>query len=168
MTTTPTPSDTGDDNALSGKLREPVALPPLTPKIKKALQTTGRLPTVGYKYQMPELLALAIQHGASDLHLRVAEPPMFRVDGKIIRSDGPPVKSKDAFDLIAAFTSEEDIRIVRETGQVDFAVAFDKQRFRANVFRAEGEWGAVLRRIPENVPTLQEIIAPPIFYSFTR
>lgn len=168
MTTTPTPPDAGDDNALSGKLKEPVTLPPLSPKIKKALQTTGRLPTMGFKYQMPELLALAVQHGASDLHLRVAEPPMFRVDGKMIRSEGPPVKSKDAFDLIAAFTSEEDIRIVQENGQVDFAVAFDKQRFRANVFRASGEWGAVLRRIPENIPTLQEIIAPPVFYSFTR
>jgi twitching motility protein PilT len=151
MTTTPTPPDAGDDNALSGKLREPVTLPPL-----------------GFKYQLPELLALAVQHGASDLHLRVAEPPMFRVDGKMIRSEGPPVKSKDAFDLIAAFTSEEDIRIVQENGQADFAVAFDKQRFRANVFRASGEWGAVLRRIPENIPTLQEIIAPPVFYSFTR
>ena len=168
MTTTPVSPDAGDDNALSGKLREPVTVPPLAPKIKKALQTTGRVPTVGFKYQMAELLALAIQHGASDLHLRVAEPPMFRVDGRMIRAEGPPVKSKEAFDLIAAFTSEEDIRIVRETGQADFAVAFDKQRFRANVFRAEGEWGAVLRRIPENIPTLQEIIAPPVFYSFTR
>ena len=168
MTTTPDPPDAGDDSTSSSKLREPVTLPPLAPKIKKALQTTGRVPTVGFKYQMAELLALAIQHGASDLHLRVAEPPMYRVDGKMIRSDGPPLKSKDAVDLVAAFTSEEDIRVVRETGQVDFAVAFDKQRFRANVFRTQGEWGAVLRRIPENIPTLQEIIAPPIFYSFTR
>ena len=168
MMTTPDPPDAGDDSSSSSKLREPVTLPPLAPKIKKALQTTGRVPTVGFKYQMAELLALAIQHGASDLHLRVAEPPMYRVDGKMIRSDGPPLKSKDAFDLIAACTSEEDIRAVRETGQVDFAVAFDKQRFRANVFRTQGEWGAVLRRIPENIPTLQEINAPPVFYSFTR
>ncbi len=155
MTTTPDPPDAGDDSASCSKLREPVTLPPLGPKIKKALQTTGRVPTMGFKYQMAGLLTLAIQQGASDLHLRVAEPPMFRVDGKMIRSDGPPVKSKDAFDLIAAFTSEEDIRVVQETGQTDFAVSFDQQRFRANVFRAGGEWGAVLRRIPEDMPTLQ-------------
>jgi len=168
MTTTPTPPDAGDDNASSGKLREPVVLPPVAPQIKKALQTTGRLPAASHKYQMSELLALAIQNGASDLHLRVAEPPMLRVDGRLIRAQGPPVKSKDAFDLIAAFTPENAIQTVQETGQADFAVAFDKQRFRANVFRAEGEWCAVLRRIPENMPTLQEIIAPPVFYSFTR
>jgi twitching motility protein PilT len=93
---------------------------------------------------------------------------MFRVDGKMIRSEGPSLKPKEAFDLVAAFASEEDIRIVRENGPADFAVAYDKQRFRANVFRAEGEWGAVLRRIPGNMPTLQEVLAPPVFYSFTR
>ena len=168
MTTTPTPSDAGDDNVSSGKLKKPVNLPPVSPEIKKALQTTGRLPAVGFKYQMSDLLALAIHHDASDLHLRVGEPPMFRVDGKMIRSEGPSLKPKEAFDLVAAFASEEDIRIVRENGQADFAVAYDKQRFRANVFRAEGEWGAVLRRIPENMPTLQELLAPPVFYSFTR
>ena len=136
MTTTPTPPDASDDNVSSGKLREPVVLPPVAPQIKKALQTTGRLPAVGYKYKMSELLALAIQNGASDLHLRVAEPPMLRVDGRLIRAQGPPIKSKDAFDLISAFTPENAIQTVQETGQADFAVAFDRQRFRANVFRA--------------------------------
>jgi len=41
MTTTPTPSDTGDESALSGNLKDSVTLPPVYPKIKKALQTTG-------------------------------------------------------------------------------------------------------------------------------
>ena len=82
MTTTPTPPNADDDSALSSKLREPVTLPPLSPKIKKALQTTGRVPTLGFKYQMAELLALAIQHGASDLHLRVASHQCSALTGK--------------------------------------------------------------------------------------
>ena len=92
---------------------------------------------------------------------------MFRVDGKMIRSDGPPLKSERRRGFGNRIHVEKR-RVVQETGQADFAVAFDKQRFRANVFRAGGEWGAVLRRIPENMPTLQEIITPPVFYSFTR
>ena len=167
MTTTPEPYDSAAADA-SSNLRRPVVLPPVAPQIKEALETTGKLPAVGVKYQASDLLALALQTGASDLHLRVGEPPMFRVDGRMIRAEGPPVKSKDAMDLIAAFTPEDVIRVVRETGQADFGVGFEKERFRANVFRAEGEWAAVLRRIPENVPTLSEIIAPPVFYSFTR
>jgi twitching motility protein PilT len=166
--TTPEPDQANQEAAASGELRNPVVLPPVTPQIKKALATTGRLPTAGFKYEMSNLLALALQSGASDLHLRVAEPPMFRVDGRMIRAEGPPVKSKEMLDLISAFTPEDVIRVVRETGQADFGVAFEKQRFRANVFRAEGEWAAVLRRIPEDIPILADIMAPPVFYSFTR
>ncbi|HHY85241.1 MAG TPA: type IV pilus twitching motility protein PilT [Verrucomicrobia bacterium] len=117
---------------------------------------------------MSDLLALAIHSSASDLHLRAGEPPLYRVDGRLIRADGPPIRSNDVFDLIQAFTPEDVIRIVREVGQADFGFAFERQRFRVNVFRAEGEWGAVLRRIPENVPTLQSLLAPPVFYGLAR
>ena len=166
--TTPDSPDAANEIIPPAKVREPVVLPPPSSHIRKALLTTGRLPTVSYKYHASDLLALAVKHGASDLHLRVSEPPMLRVDGRLIRAEGPPLKSREAFDLISAFTPESAIRTVQEIGQADFAVAFDQQRFRVNVFRANGEWAAVLRRIPEAIPTLKEIIAPMVFYSFTR
>src|SRR5262245_14162903 len=161
---------TGDSKpiAIPPKLRETVNLPPVAPEIKRALETTGRLPLPTFSYQMSDLLALAIHGGASDLHLRVGEPPLYRVDGRLIRAEGPPIEPKSAFSLIEAFTPEDIIRVIREIGQADFGFAFDKHRFRVNVFRAEGDWGAVLRRIPENIPTLQSIIAPPVFYGLAR
>lgn len=166
---TPPESDDAAQPAVeSGELRQPVVLPPVSAEVKEALKKTGQLPAGESKYQMSDLLALALESDASDLHLRVGEPPLFRVDGRMTRAKGPPVLSKDILDLISAFTPEEIIRVVRETGQADFGVAFEKQRFRANVFRAEGEWASVLRRIPENIPILADILAPPVFYSFTR
>lgn len=165
MDSTPTPDG---PSGPSEKLRQPVVLPPVSPRTRKALETTGRLPVTDFRYQMSDLLALAIQSGASDLHLRVNEPPLYRVNGRLIRAEGPPVRRADAPKLIAAFTQEDVMRIVREVGQADFGVAFEKHRFRVNVFRAEGDWGAVLRRIPENVPTLEEILAPPVFYTLAR
>jgi twitching motility protein PilT len=158
--------NTGQPEGAPRKLRETVSLPPVSQEIKKSLQTTGRLPVQDSRYQMSDLLALAIHHGASDLHLRAGEPPLYRVDGRLIRAEGPPME--DAFRLIEAFTPEEVIRIVRENGQADFGFAYEKHRFRVNIFRAEGNWGAVLRSIPENIPTLQEILAPPVFYGFCR
>jgi twitching motility protein PilT len=153
---------------VSKKLREPVSLPPITAEVRKALETTGRLPITAFRYQMSDLLALAIHSSASDLHLRAGEPPLYRVDGRLIRAEGPPIESKDAVSLIQAFTPEEVIRVVREIGQADFGFAFERHRFRVNVFRAEGEWGAVLRRIPENIPALLDLLAPPIFYGLAR
>ncbi len=167
MADTPEPV-TGRKPSSRSKLRESVSLPPVAPEIREALETTGRLPARTFLYRMSDLLALAIHSGASDLHLRVGEPPLYRVDGRLIRAEGPPMESKGTFNLIEAFTPTDVIRIVRETGQADFGFAFEKHRFRVNVFRAEGEWGAVLRRIPENVPTLEEILAPPVFYSLAR
>jgi twitching motility protein PilT len=148
------------------KLRETVLLPPVQPAVKKALATTGRLPTVKAQYYMSDLLALAIHSRASDLHLRVGEPPLYRVDGRLHRAEAPAVDSKQAYGLIEAFTPADVIGIVREVGQADFGFGFENHRFRVNVFRADGEWGAVLRRIPETMPTFEEILAPPVFQEF--
>src|SRR5689334_22568675 len=164
---TPSP-EVNQGGARPGKLREVVAIPPVTPETKRALESTGKLPTVVSEYRMSDLLALAIHSRASDLHLRVGEPPLYRVDGKLIRSESPPIASKEAFNLIQGFTPEEIIRNVKASGQADFGFAFEKQRFRVNVFRAEGEWGAVLRRIPEKLPTLGEIMAPPVFQTLAQ
>jgi twitching motility protein PilT len=154
--------------APGGRLRHVVELPPVSSETKKALESTGHLPTLDATYQMSDLLALAIYNHASDLHLRAGEPPLFRVDGHLIRADGPLIQSKEAVRLIEAFTPADVIRAVRETGQADFGFAFEQHRFRVNVFRAEGEWGAVLRRIPDSVPTLQDIMAPPVFFTLSR
>src|SRR5215469_8120332 len=150
------------------KLRESVTLPPAAEQTRQALQSTGHLPVGEYRYQMSDVLALSIHSGASDLHLRVGEPPVYRVDGRLIRAEGPPLGSEEAFDLIRAFTRDESLQIARDVGQADFGLAFEHHRFRVNVFRAQGEWGAVLRRIPEKIPQLSDILAPDIFYMFTR
>jgi twitching motility protein PilT len=157
------PTDSG-----TRKLRESASLPPPNPETVHALETTGRLPSEGYRYQMSDVLALSIQSGASDLHLRVGEPPIYRVDGKLIRAEGPAVDKDEIFDLLRAFTPDDSIQTARDVGQADFGLAYEHHRFRVNVFRAQGDWGAVLRRIPEKMPQLQDLLAPQIFYDFTR
>jgi twitching motility protein PilT len=152
----------------SRKLRESAVLPSPSPKVKETLETTGQLPAGAYRYQMADVLALAIQSGASDLHLRVGEPPVYRVDGKLIRAEGPPIEAEEAFDLLRAFSTDESIQTARDIGQADFGLAFEQHRFRVNIFRAQGLWGAVLRRIPQKMPQLEDLLAPPVFYEFTR
>jgi twitching motility protein PilT len=150
------------------KLRESASLPAPNEQTKRALESTGRLPTGEYRYQMSDILALAIQTGASDLHLRVGEPPVYRVDGKLVRAEGPPIDEDEIFNLLRAFTPDDSIQVARDTGQADFALAFEHHRFRVNIFRAQGYWGGVLRRIPEKMPILEDLLAPQIFYELTR
>ncbi len=150
------------------KLRDSASLPLPDPQTRQALESTGRLPVGGYRYQMSDILALAIQTGASDIHLRVSEPPVYRVDGRLIRAEGPPIDSDEIFSLLRAFSPDDSIQTARDIGQADFALAFDRHRFRVNIFRAQGYWGGVLRRIPEKMPQLEDLLAPQIFYDLTR
>jgi twitching motility protein PilT len=152
----------------SRKLRESATLAPPAPETLQALESTGRLPAGEYRYQMSDVLALATQSGASDLHLRVDEPPVYRVDGKLIRAEGPPINADEIFDLLRAFTPDDSIQVARDIGQADFGLAFEQHRFRVNIFRVQGQWGAVLRRIPGKMPQLADLLAPPVFYEFTR
>ncbi|RPI99098.1 MAG: type IV pili twitching motility protein PilT, partial [Chloroflexi bacterium] len=151
------------------KLREAVSIPPAAPEVRQVLESTGRLPSVPpCDYRISDLLALAVQGATSDMHLRPGEPPLYRVDGRMVRVHGLALASKDISGLIEAFTPEDALTTLHEIGQVDFGLAFGNHRFRVNVFRAAGDWGAVLRRIPERIPSFEEILAPPIFYEFTK
>jgi twitching motility protein PilT len=93
---------------------------------------------------------------------------LYRVDGSLVRSESPPIEAEEAYNLIEAFTPEQVIDAVRSSGQADFGFGFERHRFRVNVFRAEGDWAAVLRRIPEQIPTLEDIEAPEVFARFAR
>jgi len=150
------------------KVRQHVEIPPASRTARRALETTGHLPRIQHTYAIGDLLALVIHHDASDLHLRTGEPPLYRVDGRLLRVDGPPLDRKNVFHLIRAFTSEETLREVREVGQSDHGFGFEDQRFRVNVFLSDGEWGAVLRRIPCKIPTFADILAPPVFLELTK
>jgi len=150
------------------KVRARVELPPVSPAARDRLQTTGQLLVVVQHYAIGDLLALIIHHEASDLHLRVGEPPLYRVDGQLLRVEGPPLDRQGTFDLLHAFTPDDVIQTVRDVGQADHGFAFEDHRFRVNVFLSDGQWGAVLRRIPGRIPTLADILAPPVFHLFTR
>jgi twitching motility protein PilT len=111
---------------------------------------------------MSDLLQLVVSEGASDLHIRVATPPTIRVHGILHRVEGPSLSSDDAEELMRSITSDDNIQHVRERGGSDFAFAFsDKARFRVSVFKEKGNFGMVLRQIPNKLLTMEQIGLPP-------
>lgn len=112
-------------------------------------------------YSMSDLLQLVVSEGASDLHLRVGVPPVIRVHGVLHRVEGPSLGPDDTEELMRSITSEEHIQAVRERGTTDFGFAFgDVARFRVSVFKERGNFGLVLRQIPNRLMTLEEIGIP--------
>lgn len=112
-------------------------------------------------YSMSDLLQLVVAENASDLHIRVNAPPVIRVHGILHRVDGPPLKPEDTEELMRSVTSDDHIQAVREKGTTDFGFAFgDMARFRVSVFKEKGNFGMVLRQIPNKLLTLEEIGLP--------
>jgi twitching motility protein PilT len=110
---------------------------------------------------MSDLLQLVVAEGASDLHIRVGTPPTIRVHGILHRIEGPALKPEDTEELMRTITSEENIQSTRERGGADFGFAFaDAARFRVSVFKERGNFGIVLRQIPNKLLTMEQIGIP--------
>ena len=111
--------------------------------------------------QMGDMLELAVQEGASDLHLAVGLPPVLRIHGSLMPLDAEPLKPEDTDRLLRSFAPEHHIRNLETGGGSDFGFPYkDLARFRVSIFRQKGHVGIVLRQIPTRMLTLEEIGLP--------
>ncbi|NCC53086.1 MAG: type IV pilus twitching motility protein PilT [Spartobacteria bacterium] len=112
--------------------------------------------------RISDLLQLVVDEGASDLHLSVGVPPVLRLHGRLRPLDAEPLRPEDTERFMKAITSEEHQQNVREGGGTDFGFGFSElARFRVSVMRQKGYLGMVLRLIPSNLMSLEEIGLPP-------
>lgn len=120
--------------------------------------------------RMKNLLRLAAQQGASDLHLAVGRYPTFRVDGKLYPFVEDAILTPDSSkEMCFSIISEEKKKILLKEGQVDFSYNFeDKARFRVNAFFQQSFISMAFRLVPKDIKTLKELLVPEILYDFTK
>ena len=112
-------------------------------------------------YEMNDLLNLMVDEGASDLHLQVGQAPTLRVGGGMVPVDGPKLQPVDTEQLMKSITSDHYQQKAKTSGGADFAFAFmEKARFRVSVMKAKGNYGMVLRMIPNKMFGMREIGLP--------
>ncbi|MDO9231363.1 MAG: type IV pilus twitching motility protein PilT [bacterium] len=118
--------------------------------------------------RIKNLLRLAAQQGASDLHLTVARYPTFRIDGKLVPlTEENILTPADTREMCDVIMNEEKKKILMDEGQVDFSYNFeDKIRFRVNAFFQQGYVSAAFRLISNNIKTLEELNMPETLYEF--
>lgn len=113
---------------------------------------------------MQKLLHEAVENGASDLHLTVGVPPVFRIHGQLVRTGHPRLTVKDTEELFNKITTPEQHLQFQERGESDFSFAiYGLSRFRVNAFRQRGSIAIVIRVVTETIPTLEELGHPQIF-----
>ena len=112
-------------------------------------------------YDMNDLLELVVDQKSSDLHLQVGVPPCLRLRGSMTPIDGPELRPEDTEQLMLSITPDNHIQNVKLNGGTDFGFAFgDKARFRVSVLKAKGNYGLVLRQIPNQLFDLRTLGMP--------
>jgi twitching motility protein PilT len=109
-----------------------------------------------------DLLKIAVESGASDLHLKVGSFPMMRVAG-VLRpaSEERRLSHEDTVAMAAAVMSSAQRQKFKEAQEVDLAYSIPQLgRFRCNVFQQRGTIGLVLRVIPMRIKTIEELGLP--------
>ena len=116
-----------------------------------------------------ELLNIGIEKKASDVHLTVGIPPTYRIDGALVSLVEKRLKSEDTYFLVKQALDETRLNKLDETGEIDFSYSIPSVgRFRVNAFRQRGSYAMVLRIIPLEIPTMDELGLPAILNDLSR
>jgi len=118
---------------------------------------------------MDRLLQACISQGASDIHLVTGRPPVLRMDGRLRSLETKVLGPDDTVALMKSITPDRNQQELQEEGGTDFGFAFgDGARFRVAIFRQRGNISLVLRLIPSNIMSFEQIGLPKICSALCR
>jgi twitching motility protein PilT len=114
-----------------------------------------------------ELLRAMVKAGASDLHLKVPNPPVFRVDGMLKRQTNyGPINAGDMERLFREMTTPEQQEHFIHDKELDFAMSVpDVSRFRVNIMYQRGTISIAVRQVPFHIMTIDMLNLPGILKS---
>lgn len=121
------------------------------------------------EYHLDEILRMAMDRRASDIHITAGLPPMVRVDGDLVGLPFEPLTSQDTRRLIFECLTDENIEKVEETHELDFGYSVKGlARFRFNVYMQRNSFAAALRSIPTKIPTFEELSLPNVIREVSK
>jgi twitching motility protein PilT len=116
-------------------------------------------------FDIDEALRYLIMKEGSDLHLKVPSPPVIRMHGEMVPIDGAPPLTPELTEGALRQILDDPVKISEfETDhEVDFAYSIQGlARFRVNAFRQRGTVSLVMRAIPVQIKTIDELQLPPV------
>ncbi|HUR91823.1 MAG TPA: type IV pilus twitching motility protein PilT [Gemmatimonadaceae bacterium] len=111
-----------------------------------------------------QLLDEMAERGASDLHIVAGERPKLRIDGEIVNSNiDYALAPKDTLQLAYSVLTENQKKRFEQEDELDFSFGIaNLARFRGNCFKQRGCVSMVIRQIPFNIQTFDELGLPPV------
>jgi len=119
--------------------------------------------------EIRELFLACIDKAASDLHLTEKEPPILRIDGKLIRIKLAPLSRDDLKKMIYSVLTNTQKEIFERDLELDLSLALPGlDRFRVNIHMQKGSVEAAFRRVPLVIPKLEDLGLPQIIIDLAR
>lgn len=116
--------------------------------------------------RLEELLQIAVQKKASDLHLTANLPAYLRIDGQLKKAISQPLGAKEVQILaFSILSSDQKTKFLKEK-ELDTSFEISSgHRFRINIMQEKGAVGLAARVIPEKIPTMEELRLPEIVHN---
>jgi len=115
------------------------------------------------------LFLSAISAGAANVHLKVGQPPVFRVNGQLQRVEAEPFTPESLVELCHPIVGERHLNEFEEDGGTDFAHVVSHEgmnyRFRINLFTQCGSMAMVAQAVEPTIPALEDLNLPPVLES---
>ena len=119
--------------------------------------------------EIRELLLACIDKIASDLHLTEKEPPILRIDGRLLRTKFAPLSRDDLKKMIYSILTNTQKEVFERDLELDLSLALPGlDRFRVNIHMQKGSVEAAFRRVPLVIPKLEDLGLPPIVIDLAR
>ncbi len=137
----------------------PVRVAASSAPIDESAPELGMPPESPERDRIEELMRTMVKKGSSDLHLRVGEPPIVRVDGEMVRlPDIAALQPRELEALVKSIMPERNRSEFEKSSDTDFAHDIPGTgRFRCNVMREHKGAAAVFRIIPAKVVTVEQL-----------
>ena len=115
-------------------------------------------------HSIKRLLGAMAKLDASDLHIKVGMPPIYRVGGHLKKVNTEPLSEEEADHMLDPLLDEHQRERFARDGALDFAAHLDDgERFRVNVFLAGGHAHAAVRRVKAEIPTYESLHLPDVY-----
>lgn len=120
--------------------------------------------------EISKLLDIVVKKSASDLHLIVGFPPIYRVEGELASTDEKLVLTAEKCkDLVFSLLTSEQKDQLLVNKELDFAFTYGQAgRFRVNAYFTKGNMAASFRLLPFKISTIEELNLPKIYHHFAQ
>jgi len=116
---------------------------------------------------LDKLLKSMKEQSASDMHLHAMSPPIVRIDGKLFRTDNPPLSIEEINTIAYSIMNDIQKKRFQRHHSIDTSYSIPGiGRFRLNIYRQRGTTSLIFRNIPFTIPTIESLGLPQIIKSF--